>query len=67
MADVVALQDRQPTISFEQGWGMVKKDGTDPFLEKVEQGIFSSETSCVFNSKHFASLYQLIFRLCIQR
>jgi len=49
-------------ITLDEGYNQVRKNGIDPFIQLVE----TSERE-FFKAKEFVALYDLIFKMCIQR
>jgi len=49
-------------VTLEEGFAQVKKNGIDPFINLIETGERE-----FFKAKDFVVLYDLIFKMCIQR
>lgn len=54
--------EEEKIIQLEQGFSHVKNEGIVPFLEMIE-----SDERQSFKAKLFVSLYDVIFKMCVQR
>jgi cullin 1 len=55
-------QQREAIIELEEGYQRIKREGIDPFVRLIE-----TREREFFKAKDFVALYDLIFKMCIQR